>query len=70
MKTKVGQQIKIGHLNELYAIFNLVQQRRYQRFQYALSQLNTSHLIYYKQHLNQYIVDMYAKVEMCNSIKS
>ncbi|MGP1955579.1 MAG: carboxy terminal-processing peptidase [Arsenophonus sp. NC-PY1-MAG3] len=39
-KTKVGQQIKIGHLNELYAIFNLVQQRRYQRFQYALSQLN------------------------------
>ncbi|MGP1954283.1 MAG: carboxy terminal-processing peptidase, partial [Arsenophonus sp. NC-QC1-MAG3] len=39
-KTKVGQHIKIGHLNELYAIFNLVQQRRYQRFQYALSQLN------------------------------
>lgn len=39
-KTKVGQQIKTGHLNELYEIFNLAQQRRYDRFQYALSRFN------------------------------
>ncbi|WP_063656708.1 carboxy terminal-processing peptidase [Candidatus Arsenophonus triatominarum] len=39
-KSKVGQQLETGHLNELYAIFNLAQQRRYERFQYALSRLN------------------------------
>ncbi|WGO82534.1 carboxy terminal-processing peptidase [Arsenophonus apicola] len=39
-KSKVGQQLESGHLNELYAIFNLAQQRRYERFQYALSRLN------------------------------
>lgn len=39
-KSKVGQQLETGHLNELYAIFNLAQQRRCERFQYALSRLN------------------------------
>lgn len=39
-RSKVGQQLESGHLNELYAIFNLAQQRRYERFQYALSRLN------------------------------
>lgn len=39
-KSKVGKQLETGHLNELYAIFNLAQQRRYERFQYALSRLN------------------------------
>ncbi|WP_439647291.1 carboxy terminal-processing peptidase [Arsenophonus endosymbiont of Aphis craccivora] len=39
-KSKVGQQLETGHLNEFYAIFNLAQQRRYERFQYALSRLN------------------------------
>ncbi|MFV9998009.1 MAG: carboxy terminal-processing peptidase [Arsenophonus endosymbiont of Dermacentor nuttalli] len=39
-RSKVGQQLESGHLNELYAIFNLAQQRRYERFQYALSRLS------------------------------
>ncbi|MGP1924557.1 MAG: carboxy terminal-processing peptidase [Arsenophonus sp. NEOnobi-MAG3] len=41
-KSKVGEQIKTGYLNELYAIFNLAQQRRYECFHYALSRLNMS----------------------------
>ncbi|MFP3029583.1 MAG: carboxy terminal-processing peptidase [Arsenophonus sp.] len=41
-KTKVGQLIETGHLNDLYMIFNLAQQRRHECFQYALSRLNMS----------------------------
>ncbi|MGP1944778.1 MAG: carboxy terminal-processing peptidase [Arsenophonus sp. ET-LJ4-MAG3] len=39
-RTKVGEQLQAGQLNKLYTIFNLAQQKNYERFQYILSQLN------------------------------
>ncbi|MFP3019440.1 MAG: carboxy terminal-processing peptidase [Arsenophonus sp.] len=39
-KGKLGKNLKAGNLNELYEIFNLAQQYRYERFKYSLLQLN------------------------------